>query len=1212
MLKALEMIGFKSFADKTRFEFPPGITVVVGPNGSGKSNVVDAMKWVLGAQSAKALRGNDMADVIFKGSAEGGRKMLNAAEATIVFDNAEKRLPVDATEVHVTRRVYRSGEGEYLINGQPCRLKDIKDLFRGTGVGVDAYSLIEQGKVDRMLQASARDRRAMFEEAAGISRFKAKKIEAERRLERVDQNLLRLHDIVEEVDNRLRNVRSQATKARRYREYSERLQQLRTQVGLTDWWRLARQLQELESELGRLHDEKGNLAAEVEAWEARGLELDVEITNAVESTRLSENQLARHREQILVRESASEQGHGLLRDLEDAVGRHQRQLAAMTGRVGDLQDRLRETSEGLREASQLFGRAQQLVTDHELASQELSAQIERLRTEREARRAAYVDNMRSAATLDHRLSGLESQLSGLQAIDERTRQRLAELEPAARACQAELQHATTQEAAVTEEVRIKAQAGESARLHLQSLHDGLAVKRQQLQATQQSHARVLERVAVLEELEQSHEGLAAGVREVLEQAREVMDGPLVDVQCLVADLLHVSVGIAPMIDVALGERAQHIVLSGESLLEAIQAGAYRPPGRVGFVCVRDDAASSATTELSQRAGVIGRADRLVACNPSHESLKRRLLGDTWFVESLSIALALRATAPHGTRFVTSDGELVESDGAVVIGPKLSTVGLVSRRSELRDAKAAAAELDQRLAGETAEVSDLDAQVHHTEVAVAQLSAECHELAGALLEWQSKRRALADRRENLDREQETVQQERAAAEKQRQSCVTEIATFRAESVELQAAVAAVETSLQEVERRIDHIERQRDTHAGEATTAKVELAKCEQRLETLRARMVQFEDDQRERARAIDEARSQLAQSLQRSLATRRELLRAASELAELYLWKEATARQVATLTADRIRFADERNVLAGQLQNLRRKLQKADEQQHQQELAAGNIRHEQRTLADRIREDYGIELASAATAPTAEEQQERAEVEREIDDLRRRLNNIGAVNMEALHELDDLEARHTSLSGQYRDLVQAKEALERIIQKINADSRRLFEETLEAIRQNFQTLYRKAFGGGRADLILEPGVDVLEAGVEIIATPPGKPSFNNSLLSGGEKALTAVALLLAIFEYRPSPFCVLDEVDAPFDEANIGRFIDVLRGFLGWTKFIIVTHSKKTMTAATTLYGVTMQESGVSKRVSVRFEDVSEDGHISKEAVQRSDSPADKDERGVA
>jgi chromosome segregation protein len=324
-----------------------------------------------------------------------------------------------------------------------------------------------------------------------------------------------------------------------------------------------------------------------------------------------------------------------------------------------------------------------------------------------------------------------------------------------------------------------------------------------------------------------------------------------------------------------------------------------------------------------------------------------------------------------------------------------------------------------------------------------------------------------------------------------------------------------------------------------------------------------------------------------------------SELALLYLGKEALARQASEAIQRRRELNAQRSELAAAQDKLRRRLRNLEEDQHRLELAAGEIQHERNTLAERLHEDYGIEISKISDAQTPEEQQQRAEAEAEIADLRNRINRIGAVNLDALEEIDDLQPRYDALSGQYRDLTAAKESLERIIQKINADSRRLFLETLEAIRGNFQQLYRRAFGGGRADLVLEEGSDVLECGIDILATPPGKPSFNNSLLSGGEKALTAVALLLAIFQFRPSPFCILDEVDAPFDEANIGRFINVLTDFLDWTKFVVVTHSKKTMTAATTIYGVTMQESGVSKRVSVRFEDVSEDGHISEDAVRR-------------
>jgi len=1213
MLKALELIGFKSFADKTRFEFPPGITVVVGPNGSGKSNIVDAMKWVLGAQSAKALRGNDMSDVIFKGSSEGGRKMLNAAEATIIFDNSEKRLPIDAEEVHVARRVYRSGESEYLINGQPCRLKDVRDLFRGTGVGTDAYSLIEQGKVERMLQASAKDRRAMFEEAAGISRFKAKKVEAQRRLVRVEQNLLRLSDIVEEVDSRLRSVRSQASKARRYREYSGRLQQLRTQVGLTDWWRLSRDVQQVAADQQRLRDEAAAAAAELEALEARSLEQEVEITNAVEMTRVSENQLARNREQIVVREASCDQSRAAMQDLEDIAARHRRQLAAMTGRAGDLQARLRETTQGLRDARDAFDRIQARVTIHERALAEATSQFDALRTERELRRTEHADGMKSVTTLGSRISSRESQLESVRAVGERAQQRLKELGAVARACSEELQSATSAEEELAQQVATKRSALEAARENLVSLRERLAFRQKELSELQHRQSTVSERALVLEELEESREGLNAGVRDVLVAAGDAADGPLADVRGLVADLLQVSVEIAPLVDVALGERAQHLVMSGDLLLEEIQSGRYRPAGRVGFMQLEDAPDDRHRANLAGRPGVIGRADQLVTCGKQFDPIKQRLLGDTWFVESLSIALALSATAGRGCRFVTSSGELVEPDGAIIIGPKLSAMGLVSRRSELRSLHGQVESLRSRLEEAVSEVTTLADSVKAQDNAVTQLDAEFGEVNTSFVEAQAQTRSLRERLENLNREQASLTAEAAAAHAEQESLDALVESARAELAKLEGIVSSAEAAVKSVEIRLYELERKREEHARELTAAKVDLAKSEQRLESLQARMTQFEEDRRERTRAIDDSRSQLAASSRRLLESRREILRTTSELAELYLRKELIEAEIAARATERERLQVDKRELASSLQALRHRAQKLDEQLHKKELAVGQLQHELRTLADRIRDDYGIELAEVGDEASEEAQQEREEVEAEIDDLRRKLNNIGAVNMEALNELDDLETRFTLLSGQYNDLVQAKESLERIIHKIDADSRRLFEETLEAIRQNFQVLYRKAFGGGRADLVLEEGVDALEAGVDIIATPPGKPSFNNSLLSGGEKALTAVALLLAIFQYRPSPFCVLDEVDAPFDEANIGRFVDVLRGFLDWTKFIIVTHSKKTMTAATTLYGVTMQESGVSRRVSVRFEDVSDDGHISKDAVERESKPSPGDSnRGVA
>ncbi len=379
---------------------------------------------------------------------------------------------------------------------------------------------------------------------------------------------------------------------------------------------------------------------------------------------------------------------------------------------------------------------------------------------------------------------------------------------------------------------------------------------------------------------------------------------------------------------------------------------------------------------------------------------------------------------------------------------------------------------------------------------------------------------------------------------------------------------------------------------ETTEIKVALAKCEERLRNLRARMRQFEESRQERDRAIEEAGQRLAECVERCEAARRSILQAEGEIADLYVHKETFATHTIELVNRREAFHQQRAVLAAELQKVHAQIRKCEERVHAIELSANEVRHERTTLADRMREDYGIELAQLEHEPSGEEQRQREEVQQEIEDLRHKLNSLGNVNLEALDELEQLETRHKTLADQYHDLVSAKGSLEKIIDRINTDSRRLFQETLELVKGHFQTLFRDLFGGGHADIVLEENVDILDSGIEIVARPPGKEPRSISLLSGGEKTLTCVALLLAIFRSRPSPFCVLDEVDAALDEANIDRFTQVLQDFLAWTQFIIVTHSKKTMACANTVYGVTMQESGVSKQVSVRFEDVSEDGHI--------------------
>jgi chromosome segregation protein len=1202
MLKALELVGFKSFADKTRLVFSSGITAVVGPNGSGKSNVVDAIKWVLGEQSVKSLRGKEMADVIFNGS--GTRRPVNAAEVTLTFDNSKGLLAVDAPEVHITRRVYRSGEGEYLINRQPSRLRDIRDLLAGTGLGTQAYSVIEQGKVDSLLQSSAKDRRVIFEEAAGISRFKAKKVEALRRLERVEQNLLRLSDIVDEVDNRLRNVRNQAGKARRYKEFTDRLQELRTQVALVDWRRLSEKLVQLQTEIQSLVTERDSATAEAESLEAGLLEMDTRISDINELIREAEARIGDNRERIAAQEATIEHERRRSRDLDDQITRHRQQLAAMSSRAGDLEQQLRETSEAVEAALEHHRQITRLMAEGERSLTDLIERLDQVRSENHQRRAAQMEQMRVASALGNEISGLESQVASALAARERTQERIGELEIQLETLSGELKELYATREVLAQQVQQQNELLTDAQGRLTERRQQAAARQVELAQLQQRRSGLVERIAVLEELEKRYEGVSPGVKEVLTLARNEPEGPFRQVAGMVADLLRVSVESALLIEVALGEKAQHVVAApGEELLEYLKEHSTRLAGRVGFVWDLPDAPTVQDASLDGRPGVLGRADRFVETDPRYQPLARRLLGRTWIVQTLADAIALAKATHARVDFVTLAGELLAADGVLTVGPRHASLGLISRRSELRALKSQRVELETRIEQLQASIAKLQEQIEQEEEHVGILAEQHQAAVAALSDHGHKITAAEERNSQLGRQRAVMEREQAAADDQHQAASQRLAQARVRQTVAEEALADMERQLARLAEQIDLLEADRQARHRDATEVKVELAKSEERLGNLRARMRQYEESQQERQRTIREAREQMALSADRRAQSQWNILRAESEVAELYLRKEAFAQQTIEYVNERETIRQQRSKLTGESQRLRSKARKLEEKIHTQELALTEIQHERNGLAARLREDYGIELAQLEQPFSDEEQHQRDEVQQEIDELRRKINNLGNVNLEALEELDQLESRHTTLADQYKDLTDAKTALVRIIEKINTDSRRLFAETLETVRGHFRGLFASLFGGGQADIVLDEGVDILESGIEIVARPPGKELRSISLLSGGEKTMTCVALLLAMFRSRPSPFCVLDEVDAALDEANIDRFTKVIQDFLTWTQFIIVTHSKKTMTCAGTIYGVTMQESGVSKQVSVRFEDVSDNGEIRVSAEQAGSSP---------
>jgi chromosome segregation protein len=1194
MLKALELVGFKSFADRTRFEFPRGVSVVVGPNGSGKSNLVDAVKWVLGTQSAKSLRGKEMTDVIFNGA--GSRGPLGTAEVTLTLDNSSHLLPIDAADVHITRRVYRSGEGEYLINRQPCRLRDIRDMLAGTGITTEAYSIIEQGKVDGILQSSPRDRRMIFEEAAGISRFKAKQASAARRLERVEQNLLRLSDIVDEVESRLRSVRTQAGKARRYREHANRLQHLRTQVGLVDWRALSKQSAARETQLTesrRRHDEG---EATLTRFESQALEFEQQIETSAGRLRQLEGEASATREQIAARQAAVDHQRDRHAELEQEIARFRRQLAAMSTRAGSASEMVRGAAEQLTRAQQEFDDAQHVLEQHlELVDQSRS-EVDSVRAELDQQRTLHVEAVRSVTLLGNQLTVLQSRVTNAQAARAQCEAQLEELVDQRDAMAAELAQHERAEAKLASEAT-------SCETKLRSTEQALATLRQELARTDKQHrelerrlTQTRERIAVLTELHERLEGLTSGVKEVLGLSQTAPDGPWGDVRGVVADLFHVDVDTAPLVEVALGEQAQFLVVSSAGRL--LDWLASEPPGvptRVGLLQLDGEllASSLDQVDLAGEPGVMGRADQFVETAHDLGPLVRRLLGSTWFVDRLSTALRLWRATGMGVQFVTSDGQLLTADGTLVLGPRQHSTGLLLQRSELRACQELVTKLESQSARQQAVHARLEEESLRREQEAGDMRAEHHRLAASLAERRQQTTAARSQLLQFDQSHARVAAELQTAIDEMDAASGALDTVRHEQAAAEQAATQTQQEQHAVRASLTAAEQRYGNLQAVATEKQIAAAKCEQRVEMLRSQMEQARRDQEERARALADTRARLAARESQLDELAQTMLLGRQLLAELFLRKQHHAAELAQQAEAATEHRRARAELNEQIRRQRQQVGTLQGQHHKLEIAVSELRHERQTLCDRMRDDYGIDLAAAAAeADDLQPIEHREAVEREIAELRNQINNIGAVNLDALDELDNLESRFGHLSQQYRDLVDAKASLERIIARIHTDSRQLFIATLEVVRGHFQELFRQLFGGGEANIVLDDEEDVLECGVEIVARPPGKEACNISLLSGGEKTLTCVALLLAVFRSKPSPFCILDEVDAALDESNIGRFVGVLREFLSFTQFVVVSHSKKTMSGADTLYGITMQESGVSNQVSVRFEDANEDGQV--------------------
>jgi chromosome segregation protein len=1218
MLKRLELVGFKSFADKTVFEFGDGITAIVGPNGSGKSNIIDAVRWILGEQSAKSLRGGEMADVIFNGSAT--RRSLGLAEVTMGFDNTQRRLAVDAEEVQITRRVYRTGEGEYLINGQPCRLKDIKDLFLGSGAGNDAYCIIAQGKVDVLLQASTRDRRSIFEEAAGISRFKARKVEALRKLERVDQNLQRVRDIIEEVEKQLRTVKLQASKAQRYQEYTERLKGLRVALGLDEYGRLTDQLDRELRQLDQLRGELDQRAARAGACEAEAERLEVFLADLEDALREGEAALARVVQQIRAEETTLDREATLGDDLEAELRGTGKRLAELIARVTALAESEGEAGRHLAEAEAVAGRHRDAVKARTDALAATVARLDELRGQLAADKAEHLEQMRRAAHRQNEAVACRAQLDNLRRERDRLHHRTEQAATSLASLDVELQELIAAEAQVNDRLsgaRRRLQEGRHQAEQLRGLRDRTAERISELR---QERSGLASRALVLDGLIRSREGLGSGVREVIALIEQPEAGPWGAVLGMIADFLTVKREYAPLIDIALGDWAQRFVFrDADRLVRALAQHPEPFSGRVSFLplLAGDEEGGEALQALRrnrlvqlsllsrvrqpgeggvtpEHPGLVAPAEQLVSCDhPELADLPGQLLGRTLIVRDLATARAIAGHAP-GFRLVTLQGELLEPDGTLTVGTHHAEAGILSRKSELRELHEQVAALDERLAEAERDLHDLRGRVLDAERQGQEDQEQVDVLGEQAADLRGRVERHRDRRQGLHEEVVVSRDEIQRIDQDMTGLEQAWQDAQAQAQDAEARVQALHARTQAADEEARRRDEERQQQQAACTEAQVALAKAEERLRGLEKEHQQLARDHRQRAQELEQGRQALAAGRAKLVESRQTMLRASAALARAYLDKEEAQRRVAEMILQREQKRQERARLTQQAQTVRAEWRKHQENVHRRDLEATNLRHQCDSLVQRLRDDYQLDLAELYAQKQAAPGEDTPahspvlnadEVNAEIEELRRKLSRLGSVNLDSLQELNELETRAATLKTQCDDLTAAKKNLEEIIGKINQDSRKLFLETYTAIRAHFQELFRKLFGGGMADIVLEDEEDVLEAGIEVIARPPGKELRSISLMSGGEKTLTAVALLLAIFRSKPSPFCLLDEVDAALDEANIGRFTAVLREFLDRSQFIIVTHSKKTMAAADVLYGITMQESGISKQVAVRFED---------------------------
>ena len=1179
-LKSLTLQGFKSFAGRTTLELPKGVAAVVGPNGSGKSNIADAIRWVLGEQSVRVLRGAKLEDVIFAGSES--KKSVGMAEVSLTFDNSEGKIPLEYSEVTITRRVYRSGESEFLINRSPCRLKDIQELFLDTGLGRGSLSIIGQGEVEAILSAKPEERRAFLEEAAGVSKYRVKKREALLKLAQAEENLVRLEDIIREVESRLGPLAKQAEAARAYEVIDERLKTVEIRLFASELWEIEEKASENARRLSEREQERDELHAIARALEPKL----VEMTGAVDSLDDEIARLHAQLQEVQRRELAAQHRGELARARLERAGRDETELAM---RLAAVDERIARLAEELDRASQALARAQEELKPKARELEALDEAIARSTSALSEAERALDQKRRELAAVSARLIQLESRRESLGREESRQDDSLAQ--------------SVARREELSQEYQRELEALEAAKRRLADVDGAHQKERETIARLEQEAAQVrLERERsekaisaarsriqdlsarrqALAEMEAAREGYHRGVREALSAAKRKGWG----LKGAVAELIRVDEELETAIEVALGGAAQYVVAErDEDARLAILHLKESRAGRATFLPLNalqvNPLPAEARRALAAIPGVVGVASDLVsvdeACRPAIEYL----LGRVVITRDLDAAIAVGRRIRGVNRAVSLDGDLVVSGGAMTGGSRPArTDGLIGRGRQLEELTLAIArekereeELSQTLSRLERRASDLAASLRDAEEARRRLEIERISVERDLKE--AERNAARAHRElvALDQGLKRLAQDQAAREKEaaaideelkaaasrRDALSREVERLEGELARLRAEQEGLR--LQAEERRIASLALRQsvDHHQKEETRLKNEIAEASRTRELEKERLVKLDQERGEAQAHLEEAAA--------------EAERAAKERGE-------AERRLEELKAQRKAVKDETDALAAKAKEVQAALGAVNEEVTRLLVERERLEIALAQILERLKE-RGVDDPRAATREAPLDAAEANALKAEARRLRKDLEAMGPVNLASVAEYEEVKRRHAFLCAQRDDLLEAKAKLDQVIARIDRESIEKLESVLEAVRAAFAATFARLFGGGKADLhFTDPG-DPLESGLEIMVQPPGKRLQNLMALSGGEKALAAIALLFALLEVKPSPFCILDEIDAALDEHNLERFRALLVEYSARTQFLVITHRQVTMEAADSLFGVTMEESGVSTLVSL-------------------------------